>query len=973
MEDSSASSGLDAGDSVAGDSEDMGDAFAHLPKKLAAWLRKLQWRAHRKVCQSFALASGGAATQSSQASDCISLDEPYYAGTQTVINQLLHIRMQYNIMDTNLRSQAATTKIPLILFHESSQSNWKKYFNLRLLYSTHGVAVLLCRKVLGRSSVPDLSQHGYFPASGRSCCNVDLLRLMSSYHHIPNMKMLQNAVHSAMRMGNPVTLIDSFARERENFTIKELAITTMELNLILPSEDVCSLLMALWTSVHVVPRLRLRVEQAIRFNSDVVFHDGTFKFMRFVQGQADKPSGAAAAAPGVSSTDAAPRKAAGRCRTPGGQVMQLKKSGRGADLQLTLSTDGRLLGFGAYRGETKYSYFCQHSELLRQRLLSIFQRCGSPNALSTAALRNLIARVSPFGVIMDGFPDGGIRLSEFVFADGIWNSFATERSSDGVAPHGMLPQAPTAPAAPPVVLRDGSFLANVMAGASLPACLSSLGNQETGDLPLDLKFGSIIGLDWRHPIWAFRKKLNMRHPSSYRVALLLEGMVRFWAVPPWLGDYDAVGPAALVPRVGDFDGVQPLEFVDLRTWGSRSVYRLWALSPLAFKLAAARHIPAQLLRRLAHQLERRFEGASLPQLSYAMVVFPDDNAIFKDQVDALEKFALSISDRYPAARNVPRSDHGSKAVPSKESLFLDSSWADSLRRAAPGLQAARQVHSFIQATFSYERGMRTGSITLETTASGISQHRPRKQTCKALATAQRQLLGYFDRQFCSDTSPVLCRRVRDRIAASRAMDDRATYEAAEVCALLATWCGQQSIIGLSDTAVPPHVYFPLVARFAKHAARLSAATGARGEAVLSRRGKLAGQPSGNAPFEPNATWLSFTSPEEMDLIAESATTSKVSREDLIKDNIDVFAGDAQAGVRVRFPTGMWSHAVDAAGEKTLCGQNLHASRSFTVQLSEALPTCDRCLLSERPLYTSRRTADVLMQLFNSTKRKRVSE
>ena len=59
--------------------------------------------------------------------------------------------------------------------------------------------------------------------------------------------------------------------------------------------------------------------------------------------------------------------------------------------------------------------------------------------------------------------------------------------------------------------------------------------------------------------------------------------------------------------------------------------------------------------------------------------------------------------------------------------------------------------------------MRTGSITLETTASGISEHRPRKQTCKASAATQRQLLGFFDRQFFS---------VWDRSAAGRPMDDQ---------------------------------------------------------------------------------------------------------------------------------------------------------------------------------------------------------
>ena len=72
---------------------------------------------------------------------------------------------------------------------------------------------------------------------------------------------------------------------------------------------------------------------------------------------------------------------------------------------------------------------------------------------------------------------------------------------------------------------------------------------------------------------------------------------------------------------------------------------------------------------------------------------------------------------------------------------------------------------------------------------------------------RQQLLGVFDRQFCSDINSVVSRRVRGAIAAGRAMNDQMAFGAADAGTLFASWCVKQSIIGLPNVSVPPHVHF----------------------------------------------------------------------------------------------------------------------------------------------------------------------
>ena len=109
-------------------------------------------------CESQVTTSSGPAAGGVAVADRVHLQQPHYPGTQAVANQLLHLQAQGRLMENNLRSQSVDARIPLILVHENSLPKWNKYLHLRLLYSANRVAVLLCRKVVGRNSRPDVTQ-----------------------------------------------------------------------------------------------------------------------------------------------------------------------------------------------------------------------------------------------------------------------------------------------------------------------------------------------------------------------------------------------------------------------------------------------------------------------------------------------------------------------------------------------------------------------------------------------------------------------------------------------------------------------------------------------------------------------------------------------------------------------------------------------------------------------------------------------
>ena len=601
--------------------ESLGHATHGLPRVVLKWLSKLRRRAANKTEQSL-LSIPSSSIDLAGLRLAHTLDAPWDRSQHAIASQHLYSMKQRQRTDAVLREMTAlTTPLKCVRFDEGNGAIMKYYHN-RVCVGRKGVGLVVARRRKGDAmQSPPMADFGFHEAPGRRLCSHEgLFDLVNIYKHTHNALGFVLALHSALGEANGIE--DYFGDDKRFMLPWVVHISRLERNLLLPDEELASLLVAVYVGAQARPALESYVEDNHMLNSEVVCHDGTYKFMRTFR----EATNAAAPRPANASTRPSPSLKRPR-RTPGGQAATIytrSSAAKNTNFQLALSSDGRLLGFHAFAGETRYSQCCAHFEVLRRRCKSVLLMFPQPTTLF--GVRVLIERTNPFGVLTDGFPPGGIFLATYMFMAGIESSFT--RAMGPVAEHAPFAPAYQSRQAPPieapilghepVKLEEDSFVAAIQRGDASPLVAEKLtavflSPQQTG---ASFDAGPIMGTDWRHPVWTHRTEhLTKRHPLRVAFGNMFEHMLKNLAAPPWQPDLrsDFSEDTSLVWRLPEDvasellceDGASKSGAPESwygRVWGWARVWAMWKQNELRVAVAFLPILPQSLFLAIIRKI-----------------------------------------------------------------------------------------------------------------------------------------------------------------------------------------------------------------------------------------------------------------------------------------------------------------------------------------------------------------------------------
>ena len=983
----------------------LGLVASAMPQALQQWLASLRHRAQGKARRSLSRIPDPAVDWTSL-NMSTSLDDSWDREENTKGCQAMYCIKQRQRQEEVLeRMTECCVPLPCVRF-DPGHGAFLKYVHRRLCIGRKGVGLIIARRRQGDGGAsPPMGVCGFHAAPGRRIYfHEDLLGMVCQYKHAHNNKAFVLALHSTIGDSNSVH--EYFTADARFDLAWQLSVTRLERALLLPDEELASLLIAVYVGVHARPALESYVHDNHLLNSEIVCHDGTYKFLRTLrqnkaprivpptpsvsidgsvaQTRAQLPDSTGKAAP-------AQRSAKRAKLTPGGQLQSMyTRDGatKNTNFQLTLSSDGRLLGFHAFAGETRYSQCCAHFEVLRQRCRAVLRTFGYPRTLM--GVKTLLQRTQPFGALTDGFPTGGLTLSACMFALGVYGSFASPDTADADSGEHLLQLFhivkngnDDALRRQVVHVRTPSFVTAVWEGQHSPAVANMLMPLLRTDQwpPASVIVEPLYGLDWRHPVWTHRKEhLSKRHPLHQAFGNMYENLLMYLAAPPWEPDLEASCnmDSCVMWRIPD-DVTHEIENMTSgrlmnrpalwfgKVSGWRHVWAMWEHNQLSVLVSFMHVLPQSLLVQTMYQVNKRFHrvhGDYMPRRSTQLVYADSHQQFFEDQLRAYERLARQAPARSASDRRPPRSDLDLSAGQQYPLLTEASAgFTSRLLTQYTRLVAARKIHYFVQRT--YLRGRQSGTIRLENTAMLVSQKRPRKVTRRGLYTCQAQCILLFQQQFESDWAVVSSRRVKD--GHLQVSHQPMNWDRDSIRRALDSLSNRQAMLGLNPIKLPLHVYFSMAKKFA--AAKLQQDTGHRRS--LNRNAVGLDRPvihvSEDSIFA-SSHWCEFASSEELQYVAQTIDGNTVAP----KQVQSCFAKarpqarpDLPRAVQVTFPAGTRAH-VCVQKHRTLCGQPLYGGRLLRAAVGTALPTCARCITSNTPWLLPQNEAEQLAAAVSAT-------